>query len=448
MQIGLLGFGTVGRGVYEIIAGREDMTVTRVLCRRDLKLPDAVVTHNFEDILNDPHIDTVVEAIGGLHPAYEYVRSAILAGKNVATANKALIATCFDELIPLAREKGVSLRCTASVGGGIGWLSELERARRIETIHHVGGIMNGTCNYILDSMTRLGLGYSEALKQAQALGYAEADPTTDVEGIDTWHKLIVSANIGFGVSLDISGIPAAGISRIGAEDVANFSANGLVCKLVSTADCQSGNYSAYVQPTLYPLGQPEAAVPANYNLITLEGDVSGRQSFFGQGAGRYPTAYNVVQDCVDFSQGQGLLHHPRAEGDGRQQREAALLCPHGPGGPLVEGKHGKALGRCRGDQTRRGQRHAPVAEGPPGCLYGGVCLKEGNKYESSEIRRLLHGGCRTVPENPGYSPGGPRAEGRGGLRRRKAEQAGPQDHGPAVPVLCPHPVRRGLLRCF
>ena len=308
MQIGLLGFGTVGRGVYEIIAGREDMTVTRVLCRRDLKLPDAVVTHNFEDILNDPHIDTVVEAIGGLHPAY--VRSAILAGKNVATANKALIATCFDELIPLARERGVFLRCTASVGGGIGWLSELERARRIETVHHVGGIMNGTCNYILDSMTRLGLGYSEALKQAQALGYAEADPTTDVEGIDTWHKLIVSANVGFGVSLDISGIPAAGISRIGAEDVANFSANGLVCKLVSTADCQSGNYSAYVQPTLYPLGQPEAAVPANYNLITLEGDVSGRQSFFGQGAGRYPTAYNVVQDCVDFSQGKGFYTTP------------------------------------------------------------------------------------------------------------------------------------------
>ena len=163
---------------------------------------------------------------------------------------------------------------------------------------------------ILDSMTRLGLGYSEALKQAQALGYAEADPTTDVEGIDTWHKLIVSANIGFGVSLDISGIPAAGISRIGAEDVANFSANGLVCKLVSTADCQSGNYSAYVQPTLYPLGQPEAAVPANYNLITLEGDVSGRQSFFGQGAGRYPTAYNVVQDCVDFSQGKGFYTTP------------------------------------------------------------------------------------------------------------------------------------------
>ncbi len=310
MRIGLLGFGTVGKGVYEIVAGREDMHVVKVLCRRDLELEDASVTHDFQDILKDPTIDTVVEAIGGLHPAYDYVREAILAGKNVATANKALIATCYDELVPLAREKGVHLRCTASVGGGIGWLSELERARRIENIHHVGGIMNGTCNYILDSMTRLGLGYSEALRQAQALGYAEADPTTDVEGVDTWHKLIVSANIGFGVSLDIAGVPAAGISRIGAEDVANFSANGLVCKLVSTANCDSGIYSAYVQPTLYPLGQPEAAVPANYNLITLEGNVSGRQSFFGQGAGRYPTAYNVVQDCVDFLNGKGFYTNP------------------------------------------------------------------------------------------------------------------------------------------
>ena len=306
MQIGLLGFGTVGRGVYEIIAGREDMTVARVLCRRDLKLPDAVVTHNFEDILNDPHIDTVVEAIGGLHPAYEYVRSAILAGKNVATANKALIATCFDELIPLARERGVFLRCTASVGGGIGWLSELERARRIETVHHVGGIMNGTCNYILDSMTRLGLGYSEALKQAQALGYAEADPTTDVEGIDTWHKVILSSNIAFGVSLDKETVPVAGIRNIKAEDVENFKAHGLVCKLIATGKRENGVISAYVQPTLVKDGEPEAAVPMNYNLITFVGETSQRMSFFGQGAGRYPTAYNVVQDLVDVLAGKGF----------------------------------------------------------------------------------------------------------------------------------------------
>ena len=306
MKIGLLGFGTVGRGVYELTATRSDMQVVRVLCRRELSLPDAEVTHDFEDILNDPQIDTVVEAIGGLNPAWDYVRRSIEAGKNVITANKALVATYYDELLPLTEEKGVMLRCTASVGGGIGWLSELERVRRCERVSHVGGIMNGTCNYILDAMTRLNLGYGEALSQAQALGYAEADPTTDVDGIDTWHKLIVSSNIAFGVSLDISAIPAAGIRNITAADVENFSRHGLVCKLVSSGNHKGGSFSAWVQPTLFPLGAPEAAVPANYNLITLVGNTSGRQSFLGQGAGRYPTAYNVVQDCVDLLSGRGF----------------------------------------------------------------------------------------------------------------------------------------------
>ena len=303
MRIGLLGFGTVGKGVYKITAGRSDMSVVRVLCRRELELPDAQVTHDFNDILNDPTIDTVVEAIGGLHPAREYVIAAMEAGKNVVTANKAMVAHFYDELLPLAEKMGIHFRCTASVGGGIGWLSELERVRRIETVRHVGGIMNGTCNYILDSMTRTGLSYAEALAQAQALGYAEADPSTDVDGVDTWHKLIISANIGFGVSLDLRGIPVAGIRNIRAEDVENFKAHGMVCKLLSTAKHTDGSYCAFVQPTLCPKGALEASVPTNYNLITLSGNTSGRQSFYGQGAGRYPTAYNVVQDCID------ILHH-------------------------------------------------------------------------------------------------------------------------------------------
>ncbi len=306
MQIGLLGFGTVGKGVYELVNRREDMKVTKVFCRRDLSLPDAEVTHNFQDILEDESIDTVVEVIGGLHPAYEYVRQAILAGKNIITANKAMIATFYDDLISLAQEKKVYLRCTASVGGGIGWLSELQRVRRAETVSRVGGIMNGTCNYILDFMSRHGLSYGDTLRQAQELGYAEADPSTDVDGIDTWHKLIISANVAFGVSLDRTQVPVAGISNIRAEDVQNFREHGLTCKLISTAKAQGGSFSAYVQPTLYEAGEPEAAVPANYNLITLVGNTSGRQSFFGQGAGRYPTAYNVLQDCIDFLDGNGF----------------------------------------------------------------------------------------------------------------------------------------------
>ena len=306
MKIGLLGFGVVGRGVYDITAGREDMQVAQVLCRRELTLPDATVTRDFQTILQDDSIDTVVEAIGGLHPAYEYVRAAIEAGKNVVTSNKALVATYYDELLPLAESKGVKFRCTAAVGGGIGWLSELERVRRVETVSFVGGIMNGTCNYILDSMTRLGLDYGEALRQAQALGYAEADPSTDVDGIDTWHKLILSANIGFGVSLERQDIPAAGIGNINADDIVNFKAHGYVCKLVSTAKNLGQTCAAYVQPALYSMHSLEASVPANYNLITLDGDVSGRQSFYGQGAGRYPTAYNVVQDCADFLSGKSF----------------------------------------------------------------------------------------------------------------------------------------------
>ena len=306
MKIGLLGFGVVGRGVYDITADMEDIQVAKVVCLEDVQLPDAEVTKDFQSVLKDETIDTVVEAMGGLHPAYEFVRAAIEAGKNIVTSNKALVCSFYDELLPLAMEKGVQFRCTAAVGGGIGWLSELERSRRVQPISRVGGIMNGTCNYILDSMTRLGLGYDEALKQAQALGYAEAKPATDVEGIDTWHKVILSSNIAFGVSLDPATVPVTGISKITADDVAAFTAHGYTCKLISTGKQADGKYSAYVQPTLVGAGQPEAAVPSNFNLITLDGIYSGRMSFFGQGAGRYPTAYNVVQDCKDLLAGKGF----------------------------------------------------------------------------------------------------------------------------------------------
>ena len=306
MKIALLGFGVVGRGVYDLVADRDDIQVAKVLCLEDITLPDAEVTKDFNSILNDETIDTVVEAMGGLHPAYDFVRAAMEAGKNIVTSNKALVASFYDELIPLAMEKGLLFRCTAAVGGGIGWLSELERARRSQTIQKVGGIMNGTCNYILDSMTRLGLDYDVALKQAQGLGYAEANPYTDVAGIDTWHKVILSSNIAFGVSLVNETVPVTGISNIKATDIATFTEHGLVCKLISTGKCENGKISAYVQPTLVAVGEPESAVPANYNLITLVGSASGRMSFFGQGAGRYPTAYNVVQDCTDVLLGKGF----------------------------------------------------------------------------------------------------------------------------------------------
>ena len=305
MKIGLLGFGVVGRGVYDLTAEHDDIKVAKVVCLEDVSLPDAEVTKDFQSVLNDPTIDTVVECMGGLHPAYEFVRAAMEAGKNIVTSNKALVAHFYDELIPLAEEKGLLFRCTAACGGGIGWLSELERARRIQKIETVGGIMNGTCNYILDSMTRLGLTYEEALSQAQALGYAEANPSTDVDGIDTLHKLVLSSNVAFGISVDQETVPAAGIRHITAKDVATFKEHGLVCKLVSTGIMEDGKLAAFVQPRLFESGEPEAAVSANYNLITLVGSASGRMSFYGQGAGRYPTAYNVMQDCADVLRGKG-----------------------------------------------------------------------------------------------------------------------------------------------
>ena len=185
MRIGLLGFGVVGRGVYDILASRDDMQIVKICCLEDVTLPDVEVTKDFNRILQDDTIDVVVEAMGGLHPAYEFVRACMEAGKHIVTSNKALVASFYEELMPLAAEKALKFRCTAAVGGGIGWLSEVERSRRVQTITRVGGIMNGTCNYILDNMTRKGLDYTIVLKEAQALGYAEANPSTDVDGIDT-----------------------------------------------------------------------------------------------------------------------------------------------------------------------------------------------------------------------------------------------------------------------
>ena len=190
MNIGLCGFGVVGRGVYEIVRQRPDMKVKKILCLEDIQLPDAQTVKDFSEILNDPEIDTVVEAMGGLHPSYDFARAALEAGKNVVSSNKAMVCTFYDQLVPLAVQKGVSLRCTAAVGGGIGWLSELERARRVQTINQVGGIMNGTCNYILDNMTRLGLGYDEALKQAQKISRKAASAGFEWETVDdVWAKV-------------------------------------------------------------------------------------------------------------------------------------------------------------------------------------------------------------------------------------------------------------------
>ena len=184
MVIGLLGFGTVGGGVYEMLRDRMCMDVKYVLC---LENPDGLagkLVRSVDQILSDDTVDTVVEVMGGLHPAREFVLQAMAAGKNVVTANKLLLAECYEELTKAAAQNHVALRCTAAVGGGIGWLTALERCKRTERVHELTGIMNGTTNYILDTMQTRGVSFADALHQAQELGYAERDPAADIDGED------------------------------------------------------------------------------------------------------------------------------------------------------------------------------------------------------------------------------------------------------------------------
>ena len=303
MKIGLLGFGVVGRGVYDILSGREDVSVGAVLARRDLGQLSCAVTRDMQDILNDPEIDTVVEVMGGLHPAFEYVSGALKAGKNVVTSNKHLLCHYYKELNALAAENGVVLRGTAAVGGGIPWLTNLEKAARANAISKVSGIMNGTTNYIMDAMHKSDVDFADVLKKAQELGYAEADPSADIDGWDIQRKLIISAGVAFGVCLHEDDVPVFGIRNVSAADIKRFQARGRTCKLIASAEKLLDSVAAYVEPTLLTSDALEAAVSANFNLISLEGEHCGKQSFFGQGAGRYPTAYNVVQDLLDIQSG-------------------------------------------------------------------------------------------------------------------------------------------------
>ena len=304
MNIGLLGCGVVGGGILDFCAGREDLTVTKVLVRRPRPDLGALAVTDIADIVNDEAIGIVAEVMGGLHPAYEYICAALKAGKHVVTANKVVISAYYPELTGLARECGVSLRCTAAVGGGIPWLTNLERCKRLDSICELGGIMNGTTNFIMDAMHASPVSFPEILKQAQELGYAEADPSADIDGDDVRRKLTISANIAFDVLVQEEDIPMFGIRTVTDGDIRAFKAHGFVCKLLATAKAAEGGVCAFIEPTLVDSHDLEAAVPKNFNLITYCGEKVGRHSFFGQGAGRYPTAFNAVEDCLDIVAGK------------------------------------------------------------------------------------------------------------------------------------------------
>ena len=304
MNIGLLGFGVVGGGVWELAQENRALNVKKVLVRREAPSLGKAAVQDVEAILRDTDIDTVVEVLGGLHPAYEWICRALAAGKDVVTANKAVISAYYRELTALAHENGAALRCTAAVGGGIPWLVNLQRCRRVDTVTEVGGIMNGTTNFIMDAMARQGADFPAVLQRAQELGYAEADPSADIDGDDIRRKLTISANIAFDALVQEEDIPMFGIRTATDGDIRAFKAHGFVCKLLATAKAAEGGVCAFIEPTLVDSHDLEAAVPKNFNLITYCGERVGRHSFFGQGAGRYPTAFNAVEDCLDIVAGK------------------------------------------------------------------------------------------------------------------------------------------------
>lgn len=309
MKIAIMGFGVVGSGAYEI-AKAAGIDVVKILARHGRPgyehLAD-IITPDIKDIAGDPEIDLVVESMGGVHPAREYVLECLNAGKHVVTPNKNLISACFAELMEAAKNNNVELRFTATAGGGIPWLFNLQRTTRCDRIKSIRGIVNGTCNYILDAMYDNGADFAEMLANAQQLGYAEANPSADIEGTDTLRKTVISANLAFGTVIKEEDVPCFGIDTISAADVAWLKARGLACRLMMNASVTEEDgarvVSAYVEPVAFPVTSLEANVKVNNNLITLTGESIGTQSFFGQGAGMLPTGESVIQDVIDIKDG-------------------------------------------------------------------------------------------------------------------------------------------------
>ena len=304
MKIAILGLGTVGSGVFEGVRYLQNVEVTRVLDRHQRT---AVSTNRFEDILGDGDIALIVETMGGLHPAYEYAVAAIQSGRHFVTANKQLVSACGAELVALARRHGVAFLYNAACGGGIPFLHNLALARSSDHITELGGILNGTTNFILDAMTQRGADYMAVLSEAQMLGYAERDPSGDVEGTDTMRKLVLACAVGFNAFVREEDIPTFGISRILPADIANAARKGCVLKLCASASLDEGGLSACVEPTLVSRDAPEAAVHRNLNYACYRGDGCGEMNFSGQGAGKLPTASNVLRDICCIQGGRFYL---------------------------------------------------------------------------------------------------------------------------------------------
>ena len=297
MKIAILGFGTVGSGVYEISKTSKNIEVKKVL-EKDLTKID-IATDNYDEIINDKEIELVVECMGGLHPAYEFIIKALQNKKHVVSANKAVIAKYLDEFLKVAQENNVDFRFEASVGGGIPCLAGIQKIRRVENIDKFYGIFNGTSNFILDNMHRFENEFFTTLKTAQELGYAEADPSADIDGYDVTNKVIISFALAYDGFIK-NEFPCFTLRNITKEDILYFKKQGFIAKYIGEAITKDDLYEASVMLNLFPVNALEGNVLSNYNIVTVKSHTMGEVKFYGQGAGKLPTANAIVQDIFDI----------------------------------------------------------------------------------------------------------------------------------------------------
>ncbi|MEM7477129.1 MAG: homoserine dehydrogenase [Planctomycetota bacterium] len=317
-KVAIVGLGTVGSGVARLLLDHGDRTarhagrtlwlekaVVRDLEKaRDCDLPKGVLTDSLDEVLDDPEIQVVAQLIGGLEPARSIMLRLLEAGKNVVTANKALLAEHGPELFDRARELGQCIAFEAAVAGGIPIITNVSQCLSANQVHSLQGILNGTCNYIVSEMDQKGRSYAEALKSAQELGFAEADPTMDVDGTDSVQKLAILAHLAFGARIKWRDIPCVGIDSLQIKDLDFARELGYRIKLIAHARLAPEGLELSVSPTLIRKGKPLAEVLANYNAINVVGDAVGDVFFHGQGAGQMPTASAVVADMIDTAVGR------------------------------------------------------------------------------------------------------------------------------------------------
>ncbi len=298
-NVALLGFGTVGASVARILDERvSDVNLTSILVRAGKEHVDPRATSDFDALLSDPALDTVVECMGGLTPAYEYIKAALTAKKNVVTSNKAVVSAHFEEFMTLAAEAGVNFKIEACVCGGIPWIAGIQKVRRIDEISAFWGIMNGTTNYILTKMDEDGETFEQALTQAQKLGYAERNPEADVEGFDACRKIAILASLATGKEVDFEEIYTEGISKIEKIDFAYAKLFHGSLKLFGSMKVEESRLYAYVCPMMITDRHLLYMVRGVYNGIMIEGNMLGKSMLYGSGAGKLPTASAVVADII------------------------------------------------------------------------------------------------------------------------------------------------------